>query len=244
MYKRIKTQSFKMKNGKVESLLPTTVPNSTSSSRKRAFLSIPWVIISFLLLSLIGMFLVHEHINVVNSLDIMKNRLGELEDGILTVNDVIDELEEYYDDYSTEPTSNGYSEEHIKIDDKGDIESFFLENEVGSGQEYEVGILTVRDSIEVEEYDDDDDSTEPTSNDYSEEYIKIDENGDFEILFNENEVGSGEDDENYENKTLFNDVSTEDSDLLSQPKETILSLVNSAAPDTLIGRAEVDINTE
>jgi len=180
---------------------------------------------------------------VVNSLDIMKNRLGELEDGILTVNDVIDELEEYYDDYSTEPTSNGYSEEHIKIDDKGDIESFFLENEVGSGEEYEVGILTVRDSIEVEEYDDDD-STEPTSNDYSEEYIKIDENGDFEILFNENEVGSGEDDENDENKTLFNDVSTEDSDLLSQPKETILSLVNSAAPDTLIGRAEVDINTE
>merc|ERR1719315_859138 len=187
MYKRIKTQSFKMKNGKVESLLPTTVPNSTSSSRKRAFISIPLVIISFLLLSLIGMFLVHEHINVVNTLDIMKNRLGELEDGILTVNDVIDELEEYYDDDSTEPTSNGYSEEHIKID----------------------------------------------------------ENGDFEILFNENEVGSGEDyDENDWNKILFNDVSTEDSDLLSQPNETILSLVNSAAPDTLIGRAEADINTE
>ena len=106
-----------MKYVKGESILPTSFATPPPSSKDKSLSSMIWAYISLLFLSLIGLFLVHQHIQVVreatnlrevvrkvvNTLDIMDDRIAEVE---ADINIVIDGIEEEVYDTSSESTSH------------------------------------------------------------------------------------------------------------------------------------------
>ena len=117
-YFQNKKSNRRMKYVKGESILPTSFATPPPScSKDESLSSMIWAYISLLFLSLIGLFLVHQHIQVVreatnlrevvrkvvNTLDIMDDRIAEVE---ADINIVIDGIEEEVYDTSSESTSH------------------------------------------------------------------------------------------------------------------------------------------
>ena len=143
-----------MKDTKTEAILPTHIATS-SPSKGRSNTSTLCVSISLLFLSVVGLLLVHQNIQLDGRVRCMKNVVGKV---VMVLN--------------------------------------MMNNKVA---EVEMDVEILRDDMEMELYDET--STPTTTDDYFEDLINIDENGEFVIIHNEEEENeNGDDDEATEGK--------------------------------------------